>query len=46
MLEAFIENIVEDTTPQVGPLDGWENTLFLAAVHESLKTGREVKIGR
>ena len=46
MLEAFIENIVEDTEPQVGPLDGWENTLFLAAVHESVETGREVKIER
>jgi predicted dehydrogenase len=46
MLEAFIENIVEDTEPQVGPLDGWKNTLFLAAVHESVETGREVRIER
>jgi predicted dehydrogenase len=46
MLDAFIENIVEDTTPQIGPLDGWENTLFLTAVHESLETGQEVKIRR
>ncbi len=46
MLEAFIDNILADTTPQVGPRDGWENTLFLVAVHESLETGQEVRIQR
>lgn len=46
MLEAFIENIVEDTVPQIGPRDGWENTVFLAAVAESLETGQKVKIQR
>jgi predicted dehydrogenase len=46
MLDSFIENIVEDTAPQIGPQDGLENTLFLAAVAESLETGHRVKIER
>ena len=46
MLEAFIYNIVEDTEPLVGPLDGLENTLFLEAVHQSVKSGQKVSIQR
>jgi predicted dehydrogenase len=46
MLDDFVENIAQNTTPEVGPLDGWENTRFLAAVHESVETGKTVKIQR
>ena len=44
MLADFIDNVVEDTEPLVGPLAGWENTVFLEAVHQSLREGRTVKI--
>ena len=44
MLDAFILNIVEDTVPLIGPMDGWENTAFLAAVHESVETGRKIAV--
>jgi predicted dehydrogenase len=44
MLDAFIHNIVEDTVPLIGPMDGWENTAFLAAVEESIETGRKIRI--
>jgi predicted dehydrogenase len=46
MLAAFIDNVVDDTQPLVGPLDGWENTVFVAAVHESLEKGQRVTIQR
>lgn len=46
MLDAFVESIVKDTAPQIGPRDGWENTVFLAAVAESLETGQKVEIRR
>jgi predicted dehydrogenase len=46
MLAAFIDNIVDDTPPLVGPLDGWENTLFLEAVHRAVETRERVLIRR
>jgi predicted dehydrogenase len=44
MLADFIDNIVDDTEPLVGPKAGWENTVFLAAVHQSASEGRAIKI--
>jgi predicted dehydrogenase len=46
MLAAFIDNIVDNTEPLVGPMDGWENTLFLDAVHRSLASGQTITIQR
>ena len=44
MLADFIDNLVEGTEPAVGPLAGRENTVFLEAVHQSLREGRRVRI--
>jgi predicted dehydrogenase len=46
MLAAFLDNIIEDTEPLVGAINGWENTAFLEAVHRSVVTGQKVTIGR
>jgi predicted dehydrogenase len=46
MLAAFIDNVADGTQPLVGPLDGWENTVFVAAVHESLEKGQRITIHR
>ena len=46
MLADFVDNIADDTPPLVGPLDGWENTLFLEAVHHSVETCEKVLISR
>jgi predicted dehydrogenase len=46
MLAAFIDNIVQDTEPLVGPQDGLENTVFLEAVHRSVEHGEKVTIAR
>ena len=44
MLAAFVDNVADDTQPLIGVRDGWENTLFLDAVHEAVATGRKVTI--
>jgi predicted dehydrogenase len=46
MLSDFIDNIVQDTEPLVGPRDGWENTVFLEAVHRSVECGERVTVRR
>lgn len=44
MLADFIDNIVQNTEPLVGPRAGWENTVFLDAVHHSVVTGERVAL--
>lgn len=44
MLDAFVRNIVDDTEPLVGPMAGWRNTMFLAAVHEAVESGKRVPV--
>ena len=44
MLRAFIENILRGSEPLVGVMDGWYNTRFLCAVHESVNSGKKIKL--
>lgn len=44
MLQSFIDNIIQDTQPMVGPEDGWYTTKFLDAVHRSVHSGKKVAL--
>jgi predicted dehydrogenase len=44
MLRDFLEAVREKRPPMVEARDGYENTRFLVAVHQSLSTGRPVKM--
>jgi predicted dehydrogenase len=44
MLSAFIDNIIENTEPEVTLKDALENIIFLESVHKSLETGKKINI--
>jgi predicted dehydrogenase len=44
MLHAFIDDIREGREPSPSHRDGYANTLFLLAVHESVLTGRKIEL--
>lgn len=44
MLRAFLDNIIEGTVPIASHKDGYANTKFLVAVHESVSTGRKIAL--
>lgn len=44
MLRAFLDNIIEGTEPHASHKDGYANTKFLVAVHESISTGRKIAL--
>ena len=46
MLRAFLNNIMEGTEPHPSHIDGYVNTRFLVAVHESVSTGRKIALSQ
>ncbi|MEW5815651.1 MAG: hypothetical protein AB1798_09690 [Spirochaetota bacterium] len=44
MLQSFIDNIINNTEPLAGHMDGWYTTKFLDAVHQSVSRGKKIAI--